>query len=67
MTLELCPSGSLMDMLRRCWRFSEPEARFFMVQLIGACYYMHTHQVIHRDLNKTGQPILGFEYECQSR
>ena len=50
MTLELCPSGSLMDMLRRRRRFSEPESRFFLVQLIGACHYMHTHQVIHRDL-----------------
>ncbi|KAJ7599348.1 kinase-like domain-containing protein [Mycena floridula] len=50
MTLELCHSGSLMDMLRRRRRFTEPEARFFMVQLIGACHYMHTHQVIHRDL-----------------
>lgn len=50
MTLELCQSGSLMDMLRRRRRFTEPEARFFMVQLIGACHYMHTHQVIHRDL-----------------
>ncbi|KAF8068666.1 kinase-like domain-containing protein [Lyophyllum atratum] len=50
MTLELCPSGSLMDMLRRRRRFTEPEARFFMVQLMGACHYMHTHQVIHRDL-----------------
>ncbi|PCH34951.1 Pkinase-domain-containing protein [Wolfiporia cocos MD-104 SS10] len=50
MTLELCPNGSLMDMLRRRRRFTEPESRFFMVQLIGACQYMHTHQVIHRDL-----------------
>ncbi|KAI0712771.1 kinase-like domain-containing protein [Cerioporus squamosus] len=50
MTLELCHNGSLMDMLRRRRRFTEPEARFFMVQLIGACHYMHTHQVIHRDL-----------------
>ncbi|GLB45196.1 putative kinase-like [Lyophyllum shimeji] len=50
MTLELCASGSLMDMLRRRRRFTEPEARFFMVQLMGACHYMHTHQVIHRDL-----------------
>ncbi|OJA20238.1 hypothetical protein AZE42_02693 [Rhizopogon vesiculosus] len=50
MTLELCTSGSLMDMLRRRRRFSECEARFFLVQLIGACHYMHTHQVIHRDL-----------------
>lgn len=39
-----------MDMLRRRRRFTEPESRFFMVQLIGACHYMHTHQVIHRDL-----------------
>lgn len=39
-----------MDMLRRRRRFTEPEARFFMVQLIGACHFMHTHQVIHRDL-----------------
>lgn len=66
MTLELCGNGvsvwrflfdlsfnvpqSLMDMLRRRRRFTEPEARFFMVQLIGACHFMHTHQVIHRDL-----------------
>src|SRR5258708_4528254 len=39
-----------MSMLRRRRRFTEPEARFFLVQLIGACLWMHTHQVIHRDL-----------------
>lgn len=50
MTLELCHNGSLMDMLRRRRRFSEPESRYFMVQLLGACHYMHNHQVIHRDL-----------------
>ncbi|KAH9970178.1 kinase-like domain-containing protein [Lactifluus volemus] len=50
MTLELCPNGSLMSMLHRRRVFTEPEARFFMIQLIGACHYMHTHQVIHRDL-----------------
>ncbi|EJD40166.1 Pkinase-domain-containing protein [Auricularia subglabra TFB-10046 SS5] len=50
MTLELCDAGSLMDLLRRRKRFTEPEARFFMVQLIGACNYMHDNQVIHRDL-----------------
>ncbi|KAJ7117391.1 kinase-like domain-containing protein [Mycena crocata] len=50
MTLELCTSGSLMDLLRRRKRFTEPEARFFMIQLIGACHYMHGQSVIHRDL-----------------
>lgn len=39
-----------MNILRRRKRFTEPEARFFLVQLIGACLWMHTHQVIHRDL-----------------
>ncbi|EJC98313.1 Pkinase-domain-containing protein [Fomitiporia mediterranea MF3/22] len=60
MTLELCEAGSLMDMLRRRRRFTEPESRFFMVQLIGACHYMHTHQVIHRDL-KLGNLFLDAE------
>ncbi|KAH8994970.1 kinase-like domain-containing protein [Lactarius akahatsu] len=57
MTLELCPSGSLVSMLHRRRVFTEPEARFFMMQLIGACHYMHTHQVIHRDL-KLGNVLL---------
>ena len=50
MTLELCTNGSLMDVLRRRKRLTEPESRFWMVQIIGACRYMHTCQVIHRDL-----------------
>ncbi|TFK48906.1 Pkinase-domain-containing protein [Heliocybe sulcata] len=57
MTIALCPNGSLMDLLRRRRRFTEPEARVFMVQLLGACHYMHTHQVIHRDL-KLGNLLL---------
>lgn len=40
----------MMDLLRRRKRYTEPESRFYLVQLIGACHYMHTHQVIHRDL-----------------
>ncbi|KAF8258750.1 kinase-like domain-containing protein [Lactarius quietus] len=50
MTLKLCPSGSLTNMLHCRRIFTEPVTRFFMVQLIGACHYMHIHQVIHRDL-----------------
>jgi cell cycle serine/threonine-protein kinase CDC5/MSD2 len=33
-TLELCLSDSLMNMLHRLRVFTEPEARFFMVQLL---------------------------------
>lgn len=41
---------SLMDLLRRRKRYTEPEARYYLVQLIAACQYMHQMNVIHRDL-----------------
>lgn len=41
---------SLMDLLRRRKRYTEPEARYYLVQLIAACQYMHQTNVIHRDL-----------------
>ena len=44
------PLQSLMDLLRRRKRYTEPEARYFLVQLISACQYMHQTNVIHRDL-----------------
>ncbi len=50
MILELCTNRSLMDMLRRRKRFTEPETRFFLLQLLGALKYMHGKRVIHRDL-----------------
>ena len=37
-------------MLRRRRSFTEPEARFYLVQIIGACINMHSNNVIHRDL-----------------
>ncbi|ORY92413.1 hypothetical protein BCR35DRAFT_297802 [Leucosporidium creatinivorum] len=60
MQLELCSNGSLLDLLRRRRRYSEPEARFYLVQLIGACDYMHSNSVIHRDL-KLGNLMLDEE------
>ncbi|KAK4705480.1 hypothetical protein P7C70_g731, partial [Phenoliferia sp. Uapishka_3] len=57
MQLELCSNGSLLDLLRKRRRYSEPEARFYLVQLIGACEYMHSNSVIHRDL-KLGNLML---------
>lgn len=51
---------SLLDLLRKRRRYSEPEARFYLVQLIGACEYMHSNSVIHRDL-KLGNLMLDSE------
>lgn len=57
----LCPPRqSLLDLLRKRRRYTEPEARFYLVQLIGACEYMHNNSVIHRDL-KLGNLMLDEE------
>lgn len=48
--LEICPNQSLMELLKTRKRVSEPEVRFFMVQIIGAVKYLHSRRVIHRDL-----------------
>lgn len=50
MILDICTNGTLMDMLRARKRFTEPEVRFFGLQILGAAKYMHSRRVIHRDL-----------------
>lgn len=48
--LELCPNGSLMDMVKKRKYVTEPEVRFWTVQMAGAIKYMHSKGIIHRDL-----------------
>lgn len=48
--LEICPNQSLMELLKTRKSVSEPEVRFFMVQIVGAIKYLHSRRVIHRDL-----------------
>lgn len=48
--LELCPNGSVMDMVKKRKCLSLPETRRLMVQLCGAMKYMHARNTIHRDL-----------------
>ncbi|KAM7206926.1 cell cycle serine/threonine-protein kinase CDC5/MSD2 [Rhypophila sp. PSN 637] len=50
LVLELCPNGSLMDMVKRRKGLTEPEVRFYTVQIAGAIKYMHMKGIIHRDL-----------------
>ena len=40
----------MSDLLRRRKKLTEPEARFYIVQLLGALKYLHDERVIHRDL-----------------
>lgn len=48
--LELCPNGSLMDVVKKRKYITEPEVRFWTVQMAGAIKYMHGKGIIHRDL-----------------
>ena len=57
LVLELCPNGSLMDMVKRRRGVTEPEVRFYAVQIAGAIKYMHAKGIIHRDL-KMGNVFL---------
>ncbi|KAF9894610.1 Cell cycle serine/threonine-protein kinase cdc5/MSD2 [Aspergillus nanangensis] len=48
--LELCPNGSVMDMVRKRKCLSLPEVRRLMIQLCGAVKYLYRRNVAHRDL-----------------
>ncbi|PSK60803.1 hypothetical protein B9Z65_953 [Elsinoe australis] len=55
--LELCSGGSLADLLKRRKCVTMPEIRRFMIQVCGAVKYLHTRNIVHRDL-KTGNLFL---------
>ncbi|KAK4533989.1 hypothetical protein CDCA_CDCA01G0014 [Cyanidium caldarium] len=55
--LELCDAQTMMELVKRRKRLTEPEARYFMVQILDALEYMHRRCVIHRDI-KLGNVFL---------
>ncbi|XP_063962320.1 serine/threonine-protein kinase PLK1-like isoform X2 [Lytechinus pictus] len=55
--LELCRHKSLLHMLKLRKHLTEPEVRYFMLQIIEGVRYLHSHCVIHRDL-KLGNMFL---------
>ncbi|KAH3903307.1 probable Cell cycle serine/threonine-protein kinase CDC5/MSD2 [Saccharomycodes ludwigii] len=62
--LEICPNGSLMDLLKKRKVITEPEARYFTTQIVGGVKYMHSRRVIHRDL-KLGNIFFDSEYNLK--
>ncbi|PKC68750.1 Pkinase-domain-containing protein [Rhizophagus irregularis] len=48
--MELCENKTLAYMNKKRQRLTEPEVRYFMLQLLNACEYMQSQYVIHRDL-----------------
>lgn len=51
---------SLSELLKRKKRFSEPEAKYYLFNIIKAIICLHEKLVIHRDL-KLGKIFLNFD------
>lgn len=62
--LELCPNQTLNDLLKKKRRFSEPEAQFYIFELVQGLIYLRNERVIHRDL-KLGNLFLGSEMDLK--
>ncbi|XP_026726332.1 serine/threonine-protein kinase polo isoform X1 [Trichoplusia ni] len=48
--LELCKRRSMMELHKRRKAITEPEARFYMHQILLGVQYLHSKRIIHRDL-----------------
>jgi polo-like kinase 1 len=48
--LELCSNQTLNELLKRRKRLTEIEVQCYLMQIIKALKYIHSHKIIHRDL-----------------
>lgn len=62
--LEMCQNQSLNELLKRRKRLTEIEAQCYVMQMIKALKYLHSHRVIHRDL-KLGNLFLTDKMELK--
>uniref|UniRef100_A0A4W2E8U8 Serine/threonine-protein kinase PLK n=1 Tax=Bos indicus x Bos taurus TaxID=30522 RepID=A0A4W2E8U8_BOBOX len=62
--LELCRRRSLLELHKRRKALTEPEARYYLRQIVLGCQYLHGNRVIHRDL-KLGNLFLNEDLEVK--
>uniref|UniRef100_H3CS56 Serine/threonine-protein kinase PLK n=1 Tax=Tetraodon nigroviridis TaxID=99883 RepID=H3CS56_TETNG len=62
--LEICRRRSLLELHKRRKAVTEPEARYYMTQLLNGVHYLHKNKVIHRDL-KLGNIFLNDDMEVK--
>ena len=53
-----------MELHKRRKAVTEPEARYFVRQIIEACQYLHNRRIIHRDL-KLGNLFLNDDMDIK--
>ncbi len=63
-TLELCSNQTLNELIGRRKRLHELETKCYIVQLVSALRYLHSHRIIHRDL-KLGNLFLSAKMELK--
>lgn len=58
------PAQSLLELHKRRKAVTEPEARYYLRQIVLGCQYLHRNRVIHRDL-KLGNLFLNEDLEVK--
>ncbi|CAO3622999.1 unnamed protein product [Cunninghamella blakesleeana] len=48
--LELCENKTFVEMIKARKYLTEPEVRYYLIQLLDGCNYMHERRVVHRDI-----------------
>ncbi|KAI8774007.1 serine/threonine-protein kinase PLK1 [Biomphalaria glabrata] len=62
--LENCSRKSLVHVLKHRKYLTEPEVRYYLRQLVAGVEYIHSNQIIHRDL-KLGNMLLNNEMDLK--